>query len=61
MRPSRQYRDFLRTGCRLFMEPQYAALLQGTLISYLRLADLEALYELIFGCRPPSRVGGGIA
>jgi hypothetical protein len=55
MPPSRIYRDALRTGCRLFMEPQHEALLQGTPISYLRLADLEALYELVLQAKPPAR------
>ena len=48
MPPCRARRDYLRTGCRLFMEPQYKALLFGKPISYLRMADLEALFELMF-------------
>jgi hypothetical protein len=55
MPPSRIYRDTLRTGCRLFMEPQYAELLQGERINDLRLADLEALYELVLQAKPPVR------
>jgi hypothetical protein len=33
------------------MEPQYKALLLGKPISYLRMADLEALFELVFRSR----------
>jgi hypothetical protein len=34
----------------MFFAPEHEALLMGELVSNLRMGDLEALFELVFGC-----------
>lgn len=51
MPSSRIYRDNLR-GVRMFMRPEDEAMLMGEQISYLPIADLEALFELVMGADP---------
>lgn len=52
--PGHQYRDHMR-GIRIFLGPEHEGLLDGP-TSEARIADLEALYELVMGVpapRPP--------
>jgi len=55
----REYRQYLREGIRLCLGPEHEALLMGERISYLRMLDLEALFELIFGVSPRDRAPAG--
>ena len=51
--PSHIYRERLRTGLRLLMEPGHADLMQpGETVANLLLADLETLYTLVFDADP---------
>jgi hypothetical protein len=47
----REYRDYLR-GVRMFLRPEHQAMLMGEKISYLRMRDLEALFELVMEANP---------
>jgi len=44
-----QYRDWLRKGIRLFDTQPSKVLAPGERISYMRMDDLEAAFELIVG------------
>lgn len=48
--PGQQYRSYLR-GVRTFLEPKHEEMLRGELVSYLSMADLEALFEIVMGRR----------
>lgn len=51
--PSHVYRERMRTGLRLCMEPGHAGMLKpDETIANLRLGDLEALYALVFEADP---------
>lgn len=51
----REYRQYLREGIRLCLGSEHEALLMGERISYLRMHDLEALFDLIFGVSARAR------
>ena len=51
--PSHVYRETLRAGLRLCMEPRHADyLLPGESVANLPMSDLEALYALVFQANP---------
>ena len=52
MSPSAIYRQTVRWGCHYLSTYEERAILLGTPINSLLLADLEAFYELVFGCGP---------
>ena len=49
--PAHRYRQYLRS-IRPLLGPEHEAVLCGQKISDLRMADLEALYELVIGRAP---------
>ena len=53
--PCHQYRDHVR-GIRIFLGPEHEGLLDGP-TSEARIADLEALYELVMGVEAPKPPG----
>jgi hypothetical protein len=59
MAPSHSYRNWLRSGVRMLMEPQHEALLFDAKVNDLGMNDLEALFELVFGFKPLSRAPDG--
>jgi hypothetical protein len=52
MTPSAIYRQTVRFGCRALSTHQDEAVLLGTPINNLRMPDLEAFFELVFGFNP---------
>lgn len=59
MRPSEEYRQWMRECVRMWAFPEHTAALCGQNINDLRMRDLEAFFELIFGDNPRDRAPPG--